>query len=205
MQTRKTVFHRNWISWYLDLGLPSLQNWEINFCCLNNPHYGIWLWWSEQTKAPDWCKSNFPTPSPSSQMPSLQRIPPQYSINIEMLELSVSLTLLLFLVQTMYHFLTRDVIHILCLPFIVGLTSVQFSSVAQSCPTLCNLMNRSTPGLPVHHQLPEFTQTHVHQVSDAIQPSHPLLSPSPPAPNPSQHRNSKASWWKWKRRVKKLA
>ena len=66
--------------------------------------------------------------------------------------------------------------------------SVQFSSVAQSCPTLCDPMNRSTPGLPVHHQLPEFTQTHVHQVCDAIQPSHPLLSPSPPAPNPFQHQ-----------------
>ena len=63
--------------------------------------------------------------------------------------------------------------------------SVQFSSVAQSCPTLCDLMNPSTPGLPVHHHLPEFTQTRVHQVSDAIQPSHPLSSPSPPAPNPS--------------------
>ena len=62
---------------------------------------------------------------------------------------------------------------------------IQFSSVAQSCPTLCNPMNRSTPGLPVHHQLPEFMQTGVHRVSDAIQPSHPLLSPSPPAPNPS--------------------
>ena len=62
--------------------------------------------------------------------------------------------------------------------------SVQFSSVAQSCPTLCDPMNRSTPGLPVHHQLPEFTQTHVHRVSDAIQPSHPLSSPSllPPIP-----------------------
>ena len=60
--------------------------------------------------------------------------------------------------------------------------SVQFSSVAQSCPTLCNHINRSTPGLPVHHQLPEFTQTHVHQVNDAIQPSHPLSSPFPPAP-----------------------
>ena len=61
---------------------------------------------------------------------------------------------------------------------------VQFSSVAQSCPTLCDPMNCSTPGLPVHHQLPEFTQTHVHQVSDAIQPSHPLLSPLllPPIP-----------------------
>ena len=65
---------------------------------------------------------------------------------------------------------------------------LQFSSVAQSCPTLCDPMNRSMPGLPVHHQLPEFTQTHVHRVGDAIQPSHPLSSPSPPAPNPSQHQ-----------------
>ena len=67
--------------------------------------------------------------------------------------------------------------------------SVQFSSVAQSCLTLCDPMNRSTPGLPIHHQLLEFTQTHVHRVSDAIQPSHPLSSPSPPAPNPSQHQS----------------
>ena len=59
---------------------------------------------------------------------------------------------------------------------------IQFSSVAQLCPTLCDPMNRSTPGLPVHHQLPEFTQTLVHRVGDAIQPSHPLSSPSPPAP-----------------------
>ena len=57
--------------------------------------------------------------------------------------------------------------------------SVQFSSVAQSCLTLCDPMNRSTPGLPVHHQLPESTQTHVHRVGDAIQPSHPLSFPSP--------------------------
>ena len=64
---------------------------------------------------------------------------------------------------------------------------IQFSSVVQSCPTLCDPMNRSTPGLPVHHHLPEFTQTHVHQVGDAIQPSHPQLSPSP-APNPSQNQ-----------------
>ena len=63
----------------------------------------------------------------------------------------------------------------------------QFSSVVQLCLTLCDPMNRSTPGLPVHHQVPEFIQTRVHQVSDAIQPSHPLWSPSPPAPNPSQH------------------
>ena len=69
------------------------------------------------------------------------------------------------------------------------ISSVQFSSVAQSCPTLCNPMNHSTPGLPVHHQLPEFTQTHLHRVSDAIQPSHPLSSPFPPAPNPSQHQS----------------
>ena len=68
-------------------------------------------------------------------------------------------------------------------------SSVQFISVAQSCPTLCDPMNRSMPGLPVHHQLPEFTQTHVHRVSDAIQPSHPPSSPSPPAPNPSQHQS----------------
>ncbi|CAM9784117.1 unnamed protein product [Rangifer tarandus platyrhynchus] len=67
-------------------------------------------------------------------------------------------------------------------------SSVQFSSVAQSCPTLCDPMNRSTPGLPVHHQLAEFTQTHAHRVGDAIQPSHPLSSPSPPAPSPSQHQ-----------------
>ena len=66
---------------------------------------------------------------------------------------------------------------------------IQFSSVAQLCPTLREPMNGSMPGLPVHHQLPEFTQTHVHLVGDAIQPSHPLLSPSPPAPNPSQHQS----------------
>ena len=71
----------------------------------------------------------------------------------------------------------------------VTFSSVQFSSVAQSCPTLCDPMNRSMPGLPVHHQLPEFTQTNIHWVSDAIQPSHPLSSPSPPAPNPSQHQS----------------
>ena len=69
------------------------------------------------------------------------------------------------------------------------LDSVQFSSVAQSCLTLCDPVNRSTPGLSVHHQLPEFTQTHVHWVGGAIQPSHPLSSPFPPAPNPSQHQS----------------
>ena len=67
--------------------------------------------------------------------------------------------------------------------------TTQFSSVAQLCPTLCDPMNRSTPGLHVHHQLPEFTQTHVHQVGDATQPSHPLSSLSPPALNSSQHQD----------------
>ena len=69
------------------------------------------------------------------------------------------------------------------------LYAVQFSSVAQSCPTLCDPMNYSMPGLPVHQQLPEFTQTQVHQAGDAIQPSNPLSSPSPPARNPSQYQS----------------
>ena len=67
--------------------------------------------------------------------------------------------------------------------------SHKFSSVVQSCPTLWDPMNHSTPGLPVHHQLPEFTQTHAHRVSDAIKPSHPLSSLSSPAPNPSQYQS----------------
>ena len=77
------------------------------------------------------------------------------------------------------------------LPIFVKATagSVQFSSISQSCPTLGHPMNRSTPGLPVYHKFPEFTQTHVHRVSDAIQPSYPLSSPSPLAPNPSQHQS----------------
>ena len=88
----------------------------------------------------------------------------------------------------------RDQTHISCLAdaFFTaeppGKPSVQFSLVAQSCPTLCNPMDCSTPGLPVHHQLLEFTQTHVHRVGDAIEPSHPLSSPSPPAFNLSQHQ-----------------
>ena len=71
----------------------------------------------------------------------------------------------------------------------MSIVSVQFSSVAQWCPTLFDPMNCSTPGLPVHHQLPEFTQTHIHWVDDAIQTSHLLLSSSPSAPNPSQHHS----------------
>ena len=76
-----------------------------------------------------------------------------------------------------------------CSPF----HGVQFSSVAQSCPTLCDPIDCSTPGLPVHHQLPQFTETHVHGVNDAIQLSHPLPSPSPPAVNLFQHRSFQIS------------
>ena len=82
-------------------------------------------------------------------------------------------------------------------------SSVQFSSVTQSCLTLCNPMNCSTPGLPVHHQLLELTQTHVHRVGDAIQLSHSLSSPSPPAPNPSQHQ-SLFQWVNSSREVAKV-
>ena len=81
------------------------------------------------------------------------------------------------------------VIPLFCQLLLCYLPSDQIRSVAQSCLTLCDPMNRSTPVLPVHHQLPEFTQTHVRRVRDAIQPSHPLLSPSPLAPNPSQHQS----------------
>ena len=92
------------------------------------------------------------------------------------------------------HIDVRPLIRPVCLYFLNGIQILlfnhdkPFSSVAQSYPTLCNPMNRSTPGLPVLHQLPGFTQTHIHRVSDAIQPSHPLSSPSPPAPNPSSIR-----------------
>ena len=79
--------------------------------------------------------------------------------------------------------------------------SVQFSSVAQSCQTLCGPMNRSTPGLPVHRQLPEFSQTHLHWVGDTIQPSHPLSSPSPPALNLSQHQGL----FKWVSSLRRVA
>ena len=74
-----------------------------------------------------------------------------------------------------------------CSSFLI--ISVQFRLVAQSCLTLCDPMNCSMPGLPVHHKLPEFPQTHVHQVGDAIQLSHPVSSPSPPALDPSQHQS----------------
>ena len=113
------------------------------------------------------------------------------------LDSMVALTLWTFVGKVMsllFNMLSRLVItflprskHLL-MSWLQSPSEVIFSSVAQSCPTLCDSMNRITPGLPVHHQLPEFTQTHVHRVSDAIQPSHPVSSPSPPAPNPSQHQ-----------------
>ena len=88
---------------------------------------------------------------------------------------------------------TRFFLCLSCVPFLAWwllLSSVQFSSVDQSCPTLCDPMNRSMPGLSVHHQFPEITQTHVHRVSDAIQPSHPLSSiPFSSDPTPSQHQS----------------
>ena len=89
---------------------------------------------------------------------------------------------------------------VFCFPVITMVvttsSSVQFSLVAQSCPTLCDLMDCSTPGLPVHHQVPEFTQTHVHWVGGAIQPSHPLLSPSSPAFDLHQHQGL-FKWVRW--------
>ena len=88
------------------------------------------------------------------------------------------------------HFLKRlSFLHCIFLPPLSTIRCPSVCSVAQSCPTLCDPMNCSTPSLPVHHQLPEFTQTHAHRVSDAIQPSHPLSSPSPPAPNPPHHQS----------------
>ena len=81
---------------------------------------------------------------------------------------------------------TEFILQVFCILMkVIQSNSVQFSSVTQSCPTLCNPMNRSMPGFPVHHHIPEFTETHVHRVGDAIQPSHPLSSLFPPAPNPS--------------------
>ena len=91
-------------------------------------------------------------------------------------------------IYRIYYFYTT-IVQLLSSVWLFEIPSIEFSSVAQSCLTLWDPMNRSTPGIPVHHQLPEFTQTHVHRVSDAIQPSHPLSSPCPPAPNPSQHQS----------------
>ena len=97
--------------------------------------------------------------------------------------------ILVYFIKNLLLWLLRE-ISVCCIQSFTVLLFVsnQFSSVALSCQTLCHPMNCSTPGLPVHHKHPEFTQTHVHRVGDAIQSSHPLSSPSPPAPNPSQHQ-----------------
>ena len=102
-------------------------------------------------------------------------------------EPSSLLTLLEFLTLVLLHFLSEPVT-------LVFLFLSQFSSVAQSCLTLCDPIDYSTPGLPAHHQLPELTQTLVHQVGDAIQPSHPLSAPSPPTFNLAQHQGL-FKWW----------
>ena len=86
------------------------------------------------------------------------------------------------------HFVLVLIFSALLLWFVDYFYCYVFGSVGQSCPTLCNPMDCSTPGFPVDHHLPEFAQTHVHRVSDAIQPSHPLSSPSAPASDPSQHQ-----------------
>ena len=113
--------------------------------------------------------------------PFSQIIPPTPSPTESKRLFYTSVSLLLSCIQGYHYHLSKFHIY--------AFSSVQFISVTQLCLTLCDPMNHSTPGLPVHHQLPEFTQTHVHQVGDAIQPSHPLSSPSPPAPNPSQHQS----------------
>ena len=98
----------------------------------------------------------------------------------------MKVTLSVFLLNNMNNVSTKKFSNLYSL--LSSSIMFQFSSVAQLCPTLCDPTNHNTPGLPVHHQLLEFTQTHVHWVSDAIQPSHPVSSPFPSAPNPSQHQ-----------------
>ena len=114
-----------------------------------------------------------------------------YSIGCHLASLIMSFDAEKLLWNPIYLF--SFVIHAFGVIYMIPLTNpmswkFQFSSVSQSCPTLCDPMNLSMPGLPVHHQLLEFTQTYVHWVSDALQPSHPMLSPSPPAFNLSQHQ-----------------
>ena len=111
-------------------------------------------------------------------------------VSLIFLKSSVVFPISLFSSISLHWLLRKAFLTLLTFPWksVFKWVSVQFSSVAQSCPTLCDPMNCSTPGLPVHYHLPEFTKTHVHRVGDAIQPSHPLSSPSPPAPNRSQHQ-----------------
>ena len=128
-------------------------------------------------------------PSPIFHDPVLHHMLYLVVINLHPSSVWISVSFLVF--SWLWHFWRVKISYLLNVPQFVLIWCflvVQFSSVAQSCPTLWDPMNRSTPGLPVHRQLLEFTQTNVHWVDDAIQPSDPLLSPSPPAPNPSQHQ-----------------
>ena len=112
-----------------------------------------------------------------------------FTIHISIKFTFISLKVVGYMRTTLLERLSNN--HLLCfIYYYVLLSSLCFWLVQSlSCPTLCDPMNCCMPGLPAHHQLPEFTQTHVHRVGDTIQPSHPLSSPSPPAPNPSQHQS----------------
>ena len=134
---------------------------------------------------------DFPVPScphlEQQQFLSLQSLPPDPN------QLTVKLLIGRDQAEFIFNHMCQHVYNVHRLFFVIFLKNAcfeytQFSSVAQSYPTLCDPMNHNIPGLPIHHQLPEFTQTHVHRVRDAIQPFHPLLSPSP-APNPSHHQS----------------
>ena len=140
-------------------------------------------WWDQMpwsSFSECWASSNFSV----SSFPFIKRLFSSFSLSAIRVVSSVYLRLLIFLLAILIPACASSIPE-----FLMMYSSVQVSSVAQSCPTLCNPMNHSTPGLRVHHQLPEFTQTQVHRVSDAIQSFHPLSSPSPPAPNPSQHQS----------------
>ena len=118
--------------------------------------------------------------------PASSELPSQVNVQAVMVSSFISPTLIFHTsISRAIVFLFPIVVLILLLPGYT-LTDIQFSSVTQSCPILCDPMNCSTPSLPVHHHLPGFTQNNIHRVRDAIQPSHPQSSPSPPAPNPSQ-------------------
>ena len=187
-----------WCSWY---GVENLFGGESNWCVIL-PSL-LLLTTTKLNVNPFFC-SFWPFPSEHLSCPySLQLL--LYSV-LSLLKSCLELSSYLFLFES-YPAIISDCIPIslkcflmiflsylvflhqfYILVLVLPLFSDQIRSVAQSCPTLCDPINCSTPGLPVHHQLPEFTEIHVHRVSDAIQPSHPLSSPSPPAPNPSQHQ-----------------
>ena len=145
------------------------------------------------SSCPQSLPASAPNPSPCSETWLIE----------QMIIVSDVLTFIMTLVCVVlsYTYIIKTILQFLCFQqkkkafstcsshfIVISITSVQFGSVTQLCLTLWDPMNRSMPGLPVHHQLPEFTQTHAHWVSDAIQPPHPLSSPSP-APNPSQHQD----------------